>query len=127
MMSYPGDPEKGERSSLFRVLARTPFNSTRDMTSEAESAHADDEFDGSCVPDRVHVQWTWSKEVPPLQNCRSLRLACNSSIACVFSNRSAARLLEAVAAPSPAVILPRSHPGAPLKALLAFMHLRVAF
>ena len=23
----PGDPEKGERSSLFRVLARTPFNS----------------------------------------------------------------------------------------------------
>ena len=22
----PGDPEKGERSSLFRVLARTPFN-----------------------------------------------------------------------------------------------------
>ena len=24
---YPGDPEKGERSSLFRVLARTPFNS----------------------------------------------------------------------------------------------------
>jgi len=92
------------------------------MTSEAESAHADDEFDGSCVPDMV--QWTWSKEVPPLQNCRSLRLACNSSIACVFSNRSAARLLEAAAAPSPAVILPRSHPGAPLK---AFMHLRVAF
>jgi hypothetical protein len=25
---YPGDPEKGERSSLFRVLARTPFNSS---------------------------------------------------------------------------------------------------
>ena len=24
--TYPGDPEKGERSSLFRVLARTPFN-----------------------------------------------------------------------------------------------------
>ena len=23
----PGVPEKGERSSLFRVLARTPFNS----------------------------------------------------------------------------------------------------
>ena len=23
----PGDPEKGERSSLFKVLARTPFNS----------------------------------------------------------------------------------------------------
>ena len=27
-MQYPGDPEKGERSSLFRVLARTPFNSS---------------------------------------------------------------------------------------------------
>ena len=92
------------------------------MTNKAESANADDVIDGSCVPDLV--QWTWSKEVPPLQNCRSLRLACNSSIACVFSNRSAARLLEAAAAPSPAVILPRSHPGAPLK---AFMHLRVAF
>ena len=26
-LNNPGDPEKGERSSLFRVLARTPFNS----------------------------------------------------------------------------------------------------
>ena len=25
---HPGDPEKGERSSLFRVLARTPFKGT---------------------------------------------------------------------------------------------------
>ena len=27
-LGYPGDPEKGERSSLFRVLARTPFISS---------------------------------------------------------------------------------------------------
>ena len=28
-LPYPGDPvKKGERSSLFRVLARTPFNSS---------------------------------------------------------------------------------------------------
>ena len=27
ILQNPGDPEKGERSSLFRVLARTPFNS----------------------------------------------------------------------------------------------------
>ena len=34
------------------------------MTNKAESANADDVIDGSCVPDLV--QWTWSKEVPPL-------------------------------------------------------------
>ena len=28
LFENPGDPEKGERSSLFRVLARTPFNSS---------------------------------------------------------------------------------------------------
>lgn len=92
------------------------------MINKAESERDEDQVEFPCVPG--HLQWSSGSEVPPLQNCRSLRLACNSSIACVFSNRSAARLLEAAAAPSPAVILPRSHPGAPLK---AFMHLRVAF
>ena len=92
------------------------------MADQSESANADDVIEVPCVPG--HLQWSSGSVPPPLQNCRSLRLACNSSIACVFSNRSAARLLEAAAAPSPAVILPRSHPGAPLKAC---MHLRVAF
>ena len=92
------------------------------MTSEAESANADDAIEVPCVPGQL--QWSSGSVPPPLQNsCRPF-LACNSWTACVFSNRSAAQLLEAATAPSPAVILPRSHPGAPLK---AFMHLRVAF
>ena len=92
------------------------------MADKAESERDEDQVEFPCVPG--HLQWSSGSEVPPLQNsCRPF-LACNSWTACVFSNRSAARLLEAAAAPSPAVILPRSHPGAPLK---AFMHLRVAF
>ena len=89
------------------------------MTSEAESERDEDQVEFPCVPG--HLQWSSGSEPPPLQNsCRPF-LACNSWTACVFSNRSAARLLEAAAAPSPAVILPRSHPGAPLKALCTYV------
>ena len=44
------------------------------MTSEAESAHADDEFDGSCVPDLV--QWSLGTEPPPFvaSNHRAVEL-----------------------------------------------------
>ena len=52
-LPYPGDPvKKGERSSLFRVLARTPFNSSV----------------------RATVPFFWLRAPPPPPRCGRLQL-----------------------------------------------------